>query len=188
VGSIFRTADACGVCFIITTGITPHPRGSGSEKVSKSALGAEEIIPHLHFATTKQALEYLKQQCPNVVHIALETTSRSRPYTDMVYPGGGVISSTSNNLVDYFTSRRFIQQEDKKSVLVEPGTALVLGNEVTGVDTQLLEVMDFIVEIPMFGVKNSLNVAACAPVVLYEILRQWKVVIGCSNATSMALE
>jgi len=25
----------------------------------------------------------------------------------------------------------------------------------------------------MFGSKNSLNVAACAPVVLYEILRQW---------------
>ena len=37
------------------------------------------------------------------------------------------------------------------------------------------ESLDTIVEIPMFGAKNSLNVAACAPVVLYEILRQWKV-------------
>jgi 23S rRNA (guanosine2251-2'-O)-methyltransferase len=53
--------------------------------------------------------------------------------------------------------------------------ALVLGNEVTGVDTTLLPDMDQIVEIPTFGAKNSLNVAACAPVVLYEILRQWNV-------------
>jgi 23S rRNA (guanosine2251-2'-O)-methyltransferase len=51
---------------------------------------------------------------------------------------------------------------------------LVLGNEVTGVDTDLLPMLDMIVEIPMFGAKNSLNIAACAPVVLYEIIRQWQ--------------
>jgi tRNA G18 (ribose-2'-O)-methylase SpoU len=68
------------------------------------------------------------------------------------------------------------------------GIALILGNEVTGVDTELLQqrvtinndaiqqacLVDQIVELPTFGQKNSLNVAACAPVVLYEILRQWK--------------
>jgi 23S rRNA (guanosine2251-2'-O)-methyltransferase len=45
---------------------------------------------------------------------------------------------------------------------------------VTGVDTKILPILDEIIEIPMYGYKNSLNVAACAPVVLYEILRQWK--------------
>ena len=29
------------------------------------------------------------------------------------------------------------------------------------------------VEIPTFGLKNSLNVAAAAPVVVFEVLRQW---------------
>ena len=53
------------------------------------------------------------------------------------------------------------------------GTVLVLGNKVTGVDTEIMPELDTIVEIPMYGVKNSLNIAACAPVVLYEILRQW---------------
>ena len=52
---------------------------------------------------------------------------------------------------------------------------MVLGNEVTGVDTDILPLLDAVVEIPMFGTKNSLNIAACAPVVLYEILRQWNV-------------
>ena len=52
-------------------------------------------------------------------------------------------------------------------------TALVLGNEVTGVDTAVLEQCDGIVEIPTFGLKNSLNVAAAAPIVVFEVLRQW---------------
>jgi len=38
--------------------------------------------------------------------------------------------------------------------------ALVLGNEVTGVDTRIMDSADLIVEIPTFGVKNSLNVAS----------------------------
>ena len=43
------------------------------------------------------------------------------------------------------------------------GIVLILGNEVTGVDPDILTELDSIVEIPMFGTKNSLNVAACAP-------------------------
>ena len=43
------------------------------------------------------------------------------------------------------------------------GIVLILGNEVTGVDPGVLTNLDSIVEIPMFGTKNSLNVAACAP-------------------------
>ena len=49
---------------------------------------------------------------------------------------------------------------------------MVLGNEVAGVEPSVLAVLDEVVEVPMFGFKNSLNVAAAAPVVMYEILRQ----------------
>lgn len=54
-------------------------------------------------------------------------------------------------------------------------TALVLGNEVTGVDTSVMDLCDQLVEIPTFGSKNSLNVASAAPVVIFEVLRQWGV-------------
>ena len=54
-----------------------------------------------------------------------------------------------------------------------PQTALVLGNEVTGIDTDVMEVCDALVEIPTYGMKNSLNVASAAPVVAFEVLRQW---------------
>ena len=51
--------------------------------------------------------------------------------------------------------------------------ALVLGNEALGVQPSVLESCDELIEVPVFGFKNSLNVAAAAAVVVYEILRQW---------------
>ena len=50
---------------------------------------------------------------------------------------------------------------------------LVLGNEALGVDREIIDLCDEVVEIPMFGFKNSLNVASACSVVLFEILRQW---------------
>ena len=157
VGSIFRTADACACSEIITTGITPHPRGSGAEKLAKSALGADRVVPSRHFATTMEAVEYLRNERPGILLVGMETTERSVCYTDVAYPGG----MKENGSLD-----------DKKQN--KAGTALFLGNEVTGVDTEVMPLLDRIVEIPMFGTKNSLNIAACAPVVMYECIRQWR--------------
>ena len=50
--------------------------------------------------------------------------------------------------------------------------AVVLGNEALGVSQEVLRLCDGFVEIPVFGYKNSLNVATAAAVVLYELLRQ----------------
>lgn len=50
--------------------------------------------------------------------------------------------------------------------------AFVLGNEVEGVDNQLLEICDGVVEIPQFGTKHSLNVAVAAGIVLWEAQRK----------------
>lgn len=50
--------------------------------------------------------------------------------------------------------------------------ALVLGNEALGVSAAALKACDAVVEIPVFGYKNSVNVATAAAVVLYDALRQ----------------
>ena len=50
--------------------------------------------------------------------------------------------------------------------------ALVLGNEALGVSEAALRMCDAVVEIPVFGYKNSINVATAAAVVLYGMLRQ----------------
>jgi tRNA G18 (ribose-2'-O)-methylase SpoU len=42
-----------------------------------------------------------------------------------------------------------------------------------GVDTECLKECDALIALPTHGVKNSLNVATCVSVVIWEALRQW---------------
>jgi 23S rRNA (guanosine2251-2'-O)-methyltransferase len=53
--------------------------------------------------------------------------------------------------------------------------ALVLGNEVFGVDDEVLALCDAAVEIPQLGTKHSLNVSVAAGVVLWDILSKMSV-------------
>ncbi|HRT40184.1 MAG TPA: TrmH family RNA methyltransferase [Candidatus Woesebacteria bacterium] len=50
--------------------------------------------------------------------------------------------------------------------------ALIIGSEINGVSTDVLELTDQIVKIPMFGINKSLNVLVAAGVILYHILAQ----------------
>ncbi len=52
-------------------------------------------------------------------------------------------------------------------------TALVLGNERTGLTPDLLARLDDAVEIPVWGLPYSYNVATAAAMALYEYCRQW---------------
>lgn len=50
--------------------------------------------------------------------------------------------------------------------------ALVFGNEVDGVDQEVIDLSDYIIEIPQFGTKHSLNVSVCAGVVIWEFAKK----------------
>ena len=52
---------------------------------------------------------------------------------------------------------------------------VVFGNEVEGMHPKLLEMADTHVRIPMLGQKTSLNVATAAGIVLYELLRKYRI-------------
>ena len=52
--------------------------------------------------------------------------------------------------------------------------AFVVGNEALGIEAVALDACDHMVCLPNYGVKNSVNVANCAAVVLYEAARQWR--------------
>ena len=144
VGSLFRSCDACNVECLVTTGITPSIDGAGGMKVLKTALGAEQHVNYRHYASTMEACQELKKEGYKI--IAMETTKNAVSYVDYNW-----------------------------TAAKQSGVVLVLGNEVTGVDPTLLNspVLDAVVEIPMFGAKNSLNVASAGPVVMYEVLRAW---------------
>jgi tRNA G18 (ribose-2'-O)-methylase SpoU len=67
-------------------------------------------------------------------------------------------TTNSQNLFDYRFERR---------------TALVIGNERQGLTDDLLELLDDVVEIPVFGVPYSHNVATATAMALYEYCRQY---------------
>lgn len=72
-----------------------------------------------------------------------------------------------------------IEQAEKTTLLHEIGQlpqqkiALVFGNEVDGVDQEVIDRSDYIIEIPQFGTKHSLNVSVCAGVVLWEFCKKF---------------
>jgi 23S rRNA (guanosine2251-2'-O)-methyltransferase len=49
--------------------------------------------------------------------------------------------------------------------------AIILGPEVSGLDKRVLKICDKIIEIPMYGKKESLNVSVACGVVLFRILK-----------------
>ena len=66
-----------------------------------------------------------------------------------------------------------VEQDDKSVPLKEfkkpEKVAYIFGREVEGVSKEILDICDTIVEIPMQGIKNSLNVSVTAGIVLFNI-------------------
>ncbi|MBS1771891.1 MAG: RNA methyltransferase [Bacteroidetes bacterium] len=50
--------------------------------------------------------------------------------------------------------------------------ALVFGNEVTGVNEEVLKLADGCIEIPQWGSKHSLNISVSVGIVLWEVVRK----------------
>ena len=60
---------------------------------------------------------------------------------------------------------------EKMEGLSEGKTAFIFGNEVTGVDQEMISLCDGCVEIPQFGMKHSLNISVAAGIVLWEAVK-----------------
>ncbi len=140
VGSIFRSADAFAVSKIYLCGYTACPP---HPNILKTALGAENTVPWEHQKQTWQVVEELKSR--GVVILALEKTKTSIP------------------LVQILGNRPIILQAKKH------GVGIILGNEVSGVTRKITNRADKVVHIPMYGQKESLNVAVAAGIALYHL-------------------
>lgn len=51
-----------------------------------------------------------------------------------------------------------------------PKLALIFGNEVMGVEQEVIDMCDECIEIPQFGTKHSLNIAVSAGIVLWQMM------------------
>ena len=59
---------------------------------------------------------------------------------------------------------------DYRELVVPQKIALIVGNEVRGVSSSFLESSDYVIEIPMKGKKESLNVAVATGVALSKMV------------------
>lgn len=59
---------------------------------------------------------------------------------------------------------------DFRKVKAEGNILLIVGREVEGIDKEILDLCDQIVEIPMLGEKESLNVSVATGIILYQLI------------------
>ena len=65
------------------------------------------------------------------------------------------------------------QPQSFHQVKFEFPMCLVVGHEIVGVSDEIVELADLAIEIPMFGVKQSLNVSVAYGIAIYEIIKKW---------------
>lgn len=81
VGSIFRLCDSLRVRGLFLCGSTAFPP---HVKLEKTSMGTVGYVPWTRFERTAEAVLYLKKR--KIPVWAVETTSLSKPYTDVSYP------------------------------------------------------------------------------------------------------
>lgn len=112
--------------------------------VQKTSMGTSEMISWRYQVSVEKSIEDLKERGYHI--LALET------------------AESAVNLYD-------LQLEMKEGET--PRLALVFGNEYFGLEQRVLDLADEIVEVPVFGRKNSLNVSICGSVCGYELIRRF---------------
>jgi 23S rRNA (guanosine2251-2'-O)-methyltransferase len=141
-GSIFRTADAAGVVKIMLAGYTPGP----VDQYGVLRPDFCKVSLGAEKTVPHERVETLKD--------AVETL-RAEGYTIV-----GV--ELDERAIPLFEYRPTPAQK----------IALVLGHEVNGLSYDDLALCDAVVEIPMQGMKESLNVSVAAGVALYWLVQQ----------------
>lgn len=143
VGSIFRTSEGFGVSKIILSGYTPYP-----------ALKKDSRLPHISTKLTSQ------------IHKSALGAETMVPFEYQQEPDLKALQLAGYRLVG-------LEQDARSSVLpnYQPPEkiALLLGEEVHGIERSLLEQCDDIIEIPMVGKKESFNVSVAAGIALYQL-------------------
>ena len=141
VGSVFRTGDAAGVEKIYLTGYTPAPVGKLGQSLAKVSKVALGAESWLPWEKTENIIRLLSRLKKDDYRIyAVEQSAGS---------------------VSLFS----LSAKSAKTKI-----AFIFGNEVDGLPSSVLKKCDRIVEIPMFGRKESLNVSVSVGVVLFGFL------------------
>lgn len=144
VGSLMRTCEGLGISKLYLTGYTPYPWQTNDNRLPHIADKLDKQIDKTSLGAHKNlAWEYREDTIDAIKGL------KKSGYRLL----GLEQSKTSVDLPDY-------KSPDK--------LALLLGTEVTGIPSELMTLCDDLVEIPMFGKKESFNVVQAAAMALYQ--------------------
>lgn len=113
-----------------------------SPEIHKTALGAEDSVDWKYFEDTHEAVRSLQEQGYQVM--AIEQCQGSTMLNEW--------------------------QPDFESDIIT-GYAIVMGNEVKGVQQSVVDMCDGCIEIPQYGTKHSLNVSVTTGLVIWDFFK-----------------
>jgi len=174
VGAILRTCEGFGVATVLATGYTPnlevmtdgsqakllpHIRQKLARELHKTALGAEEVVDFRFSPNVMELIEKLRAQDFRIV--GLEQDARAIPLPNYSHK---LRSCRTRSCKSPTLAGSDPAKEESAKI------ALILGEEVHGLTPSLRDACDDLVEIPMFGQKESFNVSVATGIVLYHLI------------------
>ncbi len=144
VGSLLRTAEGLGIEEVFLTGYSPYPNQKDDAR-----------LPHQITKINSQ-----------ISKTALGAEIILGKHADDIF-----------ELINHLKAERYIisalEQDDRSIELnsYDPPdkVALIIGREVEGIEKEILDQCDSILQIPMFGQKESFNVVQAAAMALYKL-------------------
>lgn len=143
IGSLFRTCEGLGVDLLYLTGYTPYPKVDNDDRLPY-------IADKVHQQIKKTAL-------------GAEETLSFKYENDPVK----VISDIKNKGYKIVALEQSSNSEKINSWSPPQKIAVILGEEVEGINRELLSLANTHIEIPMFGKKESFNVVQAAAMFLF---------------------
>ncbi len=142
VGSIFRTADGAGFDKVYLSGYTPLP----IDRFGRQRKDMNKVALGAEQTLNWQVLE----------DDILDFIKAKKEQGAVI-----IAAEQSPQSISY----------DHLTLPESGEVILIMGEEVSGIEPELLEQVDFIAEIPMRGAKESLNVATSFGVLAYELTK-----------------
>lgn len=140
VGSVFRTADGLNAD-VHLIGISPIPQQD--KKLEKTSLSSLDFVEWKYFEDCNKWLIDVEDSKSKSLIISVEETEK--------FESISLFDIKNLNLKEF------------------SNIYLVFGHEINGVSESILEKSDKVLKIPMFGKKNSLNIATCVGIVGYRV-------------------
>lgn len=144
VGSLFRTADSFAVEKIIFSGYTPYPRVKNDSRLPHVYRKMDTVIAKTALGAEK-TVPFAQEEATDAIHRLKQSGYR-------------IVA-----LEQVAGSIPLIEYEPPENIV------LIIGEEVEGINETLLSLADDVIEIPMFGAKESLNVSVATGIALYHL-------------------